>query len=116
MTEPFDIMELRANIGVEPEIERMLLSTFMESCQQSLDWLRAEFPSGDNEAYNLAWKKHMHQIKGAAMNINAHALREAAKEGQDNYQKPLADRKPLLAHVTAAFDEVRNFIKQNGLA
>jgi len=116
MNAPFDINELRANIGDEPEIERMLLTSFMESCSASLDWLQTEFPITQNDSYDLTWKNHMHQIKGAALNIGAFGLQEATKHAEDHYQAALAVRKMLLSEVITQFDVLQHFIRENSLA
>lgn len=111
MIPPFDIKEMRANIGDDPETESMLLGMFVQSAGESLRLLSDNFPLDSDADYNALWKTHMHQIKGAALNIGAAKLYEVSRVAQDEYEAPPEDKKIMLDNVTAQFQEVENYIQ-----
>lgn len=110
MTEPFSIHELRENIGNDAEIERQLLSVFVSSAEASLETLKNAFPKNQDEAYDRLWKTHMHQIKGAALNIGAATLQELAMQGQNAFQADQGVKAKLLLKVATGFNDVKHYI------
>lgn len=112
MSAPFDIAELRANIGCDSDTERMLLSMFVETCSESLRQLKQRFPSADDAEYDQLWKTLMHQMKGAALNLGAADLSRIAASAQQQFEADLAVKRRLLADAEQAFAVVRDYISQ----
>lgn len=109
---PIDIKQLRANIGDDAETERALLSLFIESSEESLRFLQQAFPAAEDETYNQEWKSRMHQIKGAALNINAPQLTRLASLAQSEYRANSHTKQMLLKDVASAFAEVKSYVRE----
>lgn len=114
MTEPFNIAELRANIGGDRPTEQLLLSMFIESTGASLELLAERFTATPDDDYDSLWKTHMHQIKGAALNLGADALCDLATTGQQEAKAPPERKKALLAATAAQFKQVEAYIHSLG--
>ncbi|MBV8939733.1 MAG: Hpt domain-containing protein, partial [Alphaproteobacteria bacterium] len=110
MMPPFDRDELRANIGHDAEMERMLLEMFVASVEAALHQLREQLPAVPDDGFDRLWKTQMHQVKGAALNIGAGRLKDLAAEGQDAYRADAAFKGALLLRMDEAFAELKIFI------
>jgi len=112
MNELLDLTELRRNIGNDRETERFLLSEFLSSASESLALLETQMPDAADEEYDQIWKSHMHQIKGAALNLGAPHLADIAAQAQCAYAAEPALKRQILEEVQKAFAVLGDYISR----
>jgi len=110
---PFDIQELRENIGDDRETEAALLEIFVESVAESIDAAHSLWPELiTSDKGREDWHHHMHRIKGAALNLGAKRLTELAlKAEQQTHNSADFEKQDQLHQVEEAYQEVADYIK-----
>lgn len=109
---PFDINVMRRNNDNDPEIERALLTLFIQSVGKSIEEAHALWPELITTAAGLEeWKHHLHRIRSAAVNLGATELVNQARFAQEHIEDSADfEKQDYLLRIEDAFNEVADYI------
>lgn len=103
MDSPVDIEAFRHAIGHDAEAERLLLRLFLETMDEVFARLHPAMPAA-------SWAAELHLMKGAALNVRAAGLVEAAQAAHALKDAPQEQKQAVLAQLSAVYSEIKNQI------
>jgi len=102
---PVDMSYIQACIGDDKEREKELCGMYLEQAEECLENLKKAYEDKDSEN----WRKLMHLLKGASLNIGADELSAICKEGELGFEESDTVKEKILAEVNKYFLEVKDF-------
>lgn len=107
MEAPVDLTNLQSITDGDKDLERELFQAFYQSFESCLQAL-----SAGSAVEAEVWRRNMHSMKGAALNLGAEHLSHLCKQGQDEFEAPKEAKDALWSQVQAEYSRVKEFLQQ----
>ncbi len=107
MSNPIDLTDLREITDGDAEIEKELFEDFIQSFEEKMEVLEANYSGGENEV----WKNNTHAIKGISMNLGAGPLSELCKTAQDSFCEDETTKQELLSKIKIEYALVKEYLE-----
>lgn len=105
----FDLEQLEAITGGDPDFEREVLDEYLASAPTDVEKIRQAIAAHDADALGRA----AHALKGSSATIGAKGLAVIAKDLEmAGKHGRVAEAPPLFARLACAFDETCAWIRQ----
>ncbi len=103
----FDYLHMAT--GNDPELEKELFLVFHQSAAEAISDLKNAQDDHD------VFKKRMHKIKGSAANLGMEDLSAIAKKSENSVTESIEQRAQCIADVEKAFEDVFDYLMEEGL-
>ena len=100
------LSQLREIVGDDKELEQSLISMFISSSEENIEYLKNNFKDNEDDL----WKLNAHSLKGASRNIGAVNLGDLCSIAQDAFAGSAVEKQDLYLKIQAEFDKVKEFL------
>lgn len=106
---PIDLDQLAEIADGDPEFEKILIASFLESVGDSLKTISEHVNESDWEQS----RRDAHKIKGACATLGAEKLRQLAMDLEQNCTDPSGEpARKLTQELRGEFDKVRDYLQK----